>query len=264
MAFTRLVRLSCQPRLFLSSNLLRNRAVWSPIRFNSTDSSGPKDKHRDISLTAQVYPIDKDNISEQDVDNWLESVRKLKAGRGAAETETEIYLSELTNPEPYLEEKFEPTEEQKAHAEALKAKDLPLPFNPTLENFMNLIMRDGRKSKARKILSRAMYIVYLKTRKDPVAYVEDTLDRLGPLMATKVEKTGVAKNRIVPYPLNKRQRIRYAVVWILQGAEKKKSPDYSVRLAEEIMAAYEGKSSGFDRKAQMHKSAMAHRAYIRL
>lgn len=262
MVFSRLVRLTCHPRLLRSTNLLRSRSALLPIRFNS--SSGLKDKDKDISLTAQIYPVDKDSISEQDVDNWLESVRKLKSGRGAAETETEIYLSELTNPEPYLEEKFEPTEEQKSHAEALKTKKLPLPFNPILENFTNLIMRDGRKTKARKILSRAMYIVYLKTRKDPVTYVEDTLDRLGPLMATKVEKTGVAKNRVVPYPLNERQRIRYAVVWILQGAEKKKSPDYSVRLAEEIMAAYEGKSSGFDRKAQMHKSAMAHRAYIRL
>lgn len=239
------------------------RLMSSPIiRYNS--SSTKTSEKNDFSLAAQVFPLNKESITEGDVDEWLNAVQQLKGGKSHVESETEVYISQLAHPEPFLEEKFEPTEEQLAEVEAFANKRIPLPSNPTIDNFTNLIMRDGKKSKAQNILSRALYIVYLKTRKDPLVILEETLDKMAPLMATKVQKTGAAKNRTVPYPLKKRQRNRYPITWILEGATKKKSPDYSVRLAEEIISAYEGKSSGYDRKAQMHKSAMAHRAYIRL
>lgn len=231
----------------------------SIMRYNSTNSSTKS------SLTAQVFPLHKEHITENDVDEWLKAVKSMRAkGTGSAATEPEVFIAQLAQPEPFLEEKFEPTEEQLAEVEAFADKKVPLPKDPMIENFTNLIMRHGKKSKAHKILSRALYIVYLKTRKDPMEVLTETLDKLGPLMSTKVEKTGAAKNRTVPYPLNQRQRNRYAITWILEGAEKKKSSDYSVRLAEEILSAFEGKSSGYDRKAQMHKTAMAQRAYIRL
>lgn len=216
------------------------------------------------SLTAQVFPIDKETIGEADVDEWLDAVRQLRGGKSAADTDLEVYIQQLAHPEVFLTEAFEPTAEQLAQIDAFAATKIPLMTDPVIDNFTNLIMRHGKKLKAHKILSRALYIVYLKTRKDPVALLHETLDKLGPLMTSKVQKTGAAKSKTVPFPLNKRQRNRFAITWILEGAAKKKSPDYSVRLAEEIVAAFEGKLSGYDRKAQMHKAAIAHRAYIRL
>lgn len=236
------------------------------VRFNSKLAT-PGDKNVDtknISLTANVFPINKESITESDIDDWLAAVQQLKTGKVTPESEAEVYISQLSEPEPFLKEQFEPTEEQLAQVESYATKKIPLHTDPIIENFTNLIMRHGKKSKAETILSKALYIVYLKTRKDPIMILYETLDKLGPLMSTKVMKTGAAKNRIVPYPLNKRQRNRFAITWILEGADKKKSPDYSVRLAEEIISAHEGKSSGYDRKTQMHKSAMAHRAYIKL
>lgn len=233
----------------------------TPIRFNE-----PKvpSSERDISLTAKVFPLNKTSIGESDIDEWLDAVSQLKSGKLTPDTEPEVYLAQLAEPEPFLHEKFVPTQEQIQQAEVLVNKSIPIISDPVIDNFTNLIMRHGKKSKARKILSRALYIVYLKTRRDPLEILHETLDKLGPLMSTKVQKTGAAKNRTVPYPLNTRQRNRFAITWILQGADKKRSSDYSVRLAEEIISAFEGKSSGYDRKAQMHKAAMAHRAYIKL
>lgn len=226
-------------------------------RFNST---APKQ----ISVTAQVYPLEKDSITEADVDEWLAALETLKSGKQAPETETELYINQLAEPEQFLEEKFEPSEEQLAQVAQYANKSVPLPDDPVIENFTNLIMRDGKKARARKQLSRALYIVYLKTRQDPVKLLYETLDKLGPLFHTKVQKTGTAKSRTVPFPLDRRQRNRYAILWILEGSKKKKSLDFSVRLAEEIFSAWEGKSSGYDKKTQLHKSAIAHRAYIQL
>ncbi|KAK6203582.1 ribosomal protein S7 domain-containing protein [Scheffersomyces amazonensis] len=238
-------------------------AAPSFIRFKS-DSTIPITTEKDISLTAQIYPIDKETITEEDVDEWLGSLKTLKSGKSVPESPTEAYLSHLSNPAPFLKEKFEPTEEQLAEVEAYSNTSIPILTDPTVENLINLIMRHGKKAKAQKIVSRALYIIHLKIRKDPVEILKETLDKLGPLVTTKSFKTGTAKSRIVPIPLNRRQRNRLAITWILEGSSKKKSNDLAVRLAEEIISAYEGKSSGYDKKANMHKTAMQQRAYIQL
>lgn len=242
------------------------RAVWrrphlmTAVRLNSSVAQTQP------SLAAQIYPIEKDTITEDDVDEWLAAVKELKGGNHAAETATEIYLQQFTEPEVFLQEeqKFTPSEEQLGQIEAFASKKIPLQIDPLVDNITNLIMRHGRKSQASKTVARALYIVYLKTRKDPLEVLYETVDKLSPLMSTVTQKTGTAKNKVVPYPLNTRQRNRYAITWILEGAEKKKSKSFPVRLAEEIISAYEGKSSGYDKKAQMHKVAIAQRAYIQI
>lgn len=224
-------------------------------RFNSTSS---------ISLTAKLYPLEKNTVTEQDVDEWLKAIETLKAGNKAPETAAEVYLSQLLQPEDYLRQKYEPTAEQKEEVERYKNKPVPILQDPVVQNLTHLIMRDGKKTRAQTQVSKALYMVYLKLRQDPVQVLYETLDKLGPLFHTKVKLTGTAKSKTVPLPLNRRQRNRYAILWILEGAKKKKSSDFSVRLAEEIISAYEGKSSGYDKKLQLHKQAIAHRAYIEL
>lgn len=232
------------------------RCTIQSQRFNSTVPA------KEL-LTAQVFRPDKEHISEQDVDEWLSAVRTLREGKKAPESENELYLDEFLRPENYNKEEFVPTAEQLAELEAFKNEPVPTTFDPVVEHLVNMIMRHGKKSQARNMVSRAFYIVQLQTRQDPVRVFYDTLDRMGPLLDTRTEKTGFAKNRVVPFPLSKHRRDRKAIEWILQGTENKKSPSFSVRLAEEIINAYEGRSSGYEKKAQMHKSAIAQRAYVK-
>lgn len=244
-----------------------NSTVTPPLA--STESTTKKTPKRFVkvyqkpSLTAKVFPFNQESILEEDVDNWLSAIQRLKNGH-APETAAEIYIDELTRPAEYLQPDTELTEDQIAEQEKFQTTKIPLLSDPVVDNLTNLIMRHGKKSKARKIVSRALYIVFLKLRQDPVIVLRDTLESLAPLLDTKVLKTGTAKNKVVPFPLTQRKRYRYAILWILDAAEKKKSPDYSVRLAEEIIAAYEGKSSGYEKRVQMHKTAIAQRAYVRL
>ncbi|CAH6721778.1 37S ribosomal protein S7, mitochondrial [[Candida] jaroonii] len=214
-------------------------------------------------LINQVYPINKEEITEKDVDDWLLALKRLRDGH-SPDNETEVYIKELTETEDHLKQEFIPNEQQILEQEKFLTTQVPIETIPVVDQLVNLIMRDGKKSKARRIVSRALYIVYLRLRKDPVVVLKDTLEQLSPLLATKTEKTGTAKNRIVPYPLSEKQRYRYAFLWMLDSASKKKSSDYSVRLAEEIINSYEGKSSGYEKRAQMHKTATAQRAYVRL
>lgn len=234
-------------------------ATPSMVRFNSTSESQQKP-----SLLAEIYPVNKDTVTDEDLDKWVKAVQQLKRGKGIHETPEEIYLGQLAQPEQFLKKSFEPTIEQVEETQKYADKQIPLRSDPTVDNLTNLIMRHGKKAKAQKIVSRAFYIIQLKLRQDPIEVWKETLDKLGPLVNTKTMSTGVAKKKIVPIPLNEKQRNRFAIRWILEASNSKKSNDFAVRLAEEIINAYQGKSSGYDKKAQMHKQATQQRAYISL
>lgn len=242
-------------RLRLPSIASKASASLSFSRFNSTS--------KPYSLV-EILPLEKNTIEREDINEWLTAVKTLREGKKAPETEKEIYLNQLADPEPFLQEKFQPSDNQVAEVAKYTGEAVPLPADPVIDHFTNLILRDGKKARARKQLSRALYLVYLHSRQDPVKILYETLDKMGPLFHTKMQKTGTAKSKTVPFPLNRRQRNRYAILWILEGSKKRKSSDFSVRLAEELITAWEGKLAGYDRKAQMHKAAIAHRAYIQL
>lgn len=220
----------------------------------------------------KVEPKDANgSISDAEVDSWLEAIESLRS-----EFTDQQFLPETSLAGPgqskinIMEEALNAkktatvTEEQQAEWDALKAVPLPARKDEILQHVTNMIMRHGKKQRAEKALSRALYLVFCHTRQDPVQVLKKSLDDLAPLMVVKTFKTGVAKAAVIPVPLNARQRNRMAWKWIVEGANKRASSDFAVRLGEELISVFKGNSSGFDKRDQMHKTAIAHRAYIRL
>ncbi|SCU92986.1 LADA_0G00716g1_1 [Lachancea dasiensis] len=212
-----------------------------------------------------------EELSDQEVDSWLEAIDSLRSEFTEQQYMPESSLagpgqSKINLLEEALKAKkvFEPSEAQIAEWEALKLVPLPLRQDETVQHVTNMMMRHGKKQRAEKTLSRALYLVYCHTRQDPLKMLRKALDDLAPLMVVKTFKTGVAKAAVIPVPLNNRQRNRIAWKWISEGANKRSSSDLAVRLGEELISVFKGNSSGFDKRDQMHKTAIAHRAYIRL
>ncbi|CCK69879.1 mitochondrial 37S ribosomal protein uS7m KNAG_0D01270 [Huiozyma naganishii CBS 8797] len=229
-------------------------------RFQSTTTAAPEKE--ELST-----------LTDEEVDSWLHSINDLRAQfrrdgftpddfagtTGATESLTLAKEAQkLINPE------FKPTQEQIDEFEQLRGKPIPKRKDPILEHVTNMIMRHGKKQLAERTLSRALYIVFCKTRKDPVELLKKSLDDLAPLMIVKTFNTGVAKAAVIPVPLNQRQRHRIAWKWIMEGANGRVSSDFAVRLGEELVSVANGSSSGFDKRDQLHKTAIAHRSYIKL
>ncbi|CUS24773.1 LAQU0S19e01310g1_1 [Lachancea quebecensis] len=248
-------------RLPASRITLRHRELPVCVRFQS----GTVDQQRAAEKASE------DSLSDSEIKSWLEAIESLRS-----EFTEQPYLPESSLAGPgqskvnLLEEAlnakkaFEPSEEQKAEWEALKSVPLPARRDETLQHVTNMIMRHGKKQRAEKTLSRALYLVFCYTRQDPIHLLKKALDDLAPLMVVKTFKTGVAKAAVIPVPLNARQRNRIAWKWIMEGANKRVSSDFAVRLGEELISVFKGNSSGFDKRDQMHKTAIAHRAYIKL
>ncbi|CAI5759811.1 unnamed protein product [Candida verbasci] len=243
------------------------RSIISPtIRYNSTTTTAqPVKKVESNYFLTQIYPISETEITDKDLDSWIEAVKNLKQGKKIFDTKEEIYLNQIVNnSEEYLKKSFEPSLKQIEESKKYADKAIPLMNDPIVDNLVNLIMRHGKKNLARKVVNRAFFIIQMKLRKDPIEIFKETLDKLGPVVKTRSMSTGFAKKKIVPQPMTERQRNRFAITWILEASKSRKSNDFSVRLAEEIINAYMGKSSGYDKKAQMHKLATQQRAYIQL
>lgn len=104
---------------------------------------------------------------------------------------------------------------------------------------------------------------------NPVLYITIAIDSVAPLI--KINRiagaAGGGRALELPHPLAVRQRRRTAFMWILDVVEKKPSKgsgrkQFAHRLAEEIIAVVEGRSSVWDKRKVLHKLGTATRANV--
>jgi small subunit ribosomal protein S7 len=105
---------------------------------------------------------------------------------------------------------------------------------------------------------------------DPALYVQYAIDSVAPLVRIRGYKglAGGGKSLEVPFPIPVRQRRTTAFKWILDVVDKKPSRGsgramFPNRVAEEIVAVIEGRSSVWDKRALVHKQATAARANLK-
>lgn len=72
----------------------------------------------------------------------------------------------------------------------------------------------------------------------------------------------------IPVPLGLRQRRRQAFMWVLDAASKKKSRgsgrgQLAQRIAEELVAVVEGRSSIWEKRTGVHKIATTARSNLK-
>lgn len=99
---------------------------------------------------------------------------------------------------------------------------------------------------------------------DPVRYLTVVVDSVAPLFRIRQQKGIVGGGAAVqiPHPLNLRQRRRAAIKWIIDGSAKRRDPVFANRVAAEVVAVAEGRSSVWDKRDQQHKIGISGRANL--
>ncbi|KAI8903846.1 ribosomal protein S7 domain-containing protein [Gorgonomyces haynaldii] len=129
-----------------------------------------------------------------------------------------------------------------------------------VEQFTNLIMRDGKKQLALQQIQDMFLEIQKQTKQDPLQVFLSALDQVSPIVSTATVRKK-SKNLIAPQPLNERQRFRIGGVWMIEAANKaSKRVDFGTRLAHQVLQVFKGESSLFQTKEQMHKLALANRS----
>ncbi|KAJ1675054.1 hypothetical protein EV182_002025 [Spiromyces aspiralis] len=133
--------------------------------------------------------------------------------------------------------------------------------DPLLSQLVNTIMRDGKKTRAQRLINDALRDIRRLTNSDPYKVLADAIELASPLMTTRSAKKG-SKVIQVPKPLNLRQRRRRAILWILEACENRGERSMPLRLSGEIQAIINGNSQVLQKKQMLHKLVLANRANI--
>lgn len=127
--------------------------------------------------------------------------------------------------------------------------------SPTHARFINMLMKDGKKQTARRILSGAFDLLR-RSGHDPQKIFRAALDNARPVLEMKT----MSKMQ-VPYPLGPRRAEGQAMKWIISAARKRTSSGgMSAKLQQELLQAAEFKGAAVGRREAVHATAMANQA----
>ncbi len=126
--------------------------------------------------------------------------------------------------------------------------------------FVNIIMVDGKKNTAQKIIYDALDIVAEKTNDDPLKVFLTALDNARPRMAVKPRRIGGATYQ-VPLEVPKDKGTTMVLRWVKSFAQKKKGKPMKIKLAEELMFAFRREGAVIKKRDDTHKMADANKAF---
>jgi small subunit ribosomal protein S7 len=129
-----------------------------------------------------------------------------------------------------------------------------------LAKFVNMVMVDGKKSVAERIMYGALDIVTSKRSTDPMELLEQALDNVRPLVEVKSRRVGGATYQ-VPVEVRPVRRNALAMRWLIDASRKRSEKSMAARLAGELMDAAEQKGSAVKKKEDTHRMAEANKAF---
>ena len=132
--------------------------------------------------------------------------------------------------------------------------------NMVVGKFMNTLMYDGKKSAAEEIVYGAFDIIQQKTGKDPIIVFNEALDNVKPTVEVRSRRVGGATYQ-VPVEVRTDRSIALGMRWIVQAARGRGEKGMMLRLAGELMDAYETKGSAVKKREDTHKMAKANQAF---
>ncbi|MCH8134989.1 MAG: 30S ribosomal protein S7 [Proteobacteria bacterium] len=132
-----------------------------------------------------------------------------------------------------------------------------------LAKFMNMIMNDGKKSVAERIIYGALDRISEKeTNADDKALelLETALENVKPAVEVKSRRVGGATYQ-VPVEVRHTRRQTLAMRWIIDAARKRSEKSMAHRLAHELLDAAENRGAAVKKKEDTHRMAEANKAF---
>ncbi|MCP3428128.1 MULTISPECIES: 30S ribosomal protein S7 [Alteromonadaceae] len=129
-----------------------------------------------------------------------------------------------------------------------------------LAKFMNVVMLDGKKSTAEKIVYGALDIVAEKTSKPHLDVFEDALENIRPTVEVKSRRVGGSTYQ-VPVEVRPVRRNALGMRWLVEASRKRGEKSMAQRLAAEMLDASENKGSAVKKREDVHRMAEANKAF---
>jgi small subunit ribosomal protein S7 len=132
--------------------------------------------------------------------------------------------------------------------------------NRLVQQLINKVMSDGKKSLAERIVYDALAIVGERSGEDPVETLEAAVKSLTPVLEVRSRRVGGATYQ-VPVEVPARRARTLAVRWLVQFARARREYSMAERLASEILDANQQQGSAWKRKDDIYRMAQANKAF---
>jgi small subunit ribosomal protein S7 len=136
----------------------------------------------------------------------------------------------------------------------------PIYNSKVITKFINVIMLDGKKSVAQKIMYGAIANLDKKSDGKGIEVFEKAIENVKPLLEVRSRRVGGATYQ-VPTEVRAVRRQTLALRWLIDMARKRNERTMVDRLANEIFDASNEKGNSFKRKEDMHRMAEANKAF---
>jgi len=130
----------------------------------------------------------------------------------------------------------------------------------TVAQFINKVMKRGKKTIAQKIVYGAFDIIKEKIKKEPLEIFRQALENASPLLEVKPKRIGGATYQ-VPMEVRGERKLALATRWILEGARNKKGKPMAEKLADELIGCSKNEGSAIKKKQDTHRMAEANKAF---
>ena len=130
-----------------------------------------------------------------------------------------------------------------------------------LSRFINIVMNDGKKSTAEKIVYGALDIASSRLKiKNPIDLFKTALNNVKPGIEVRSRRVGGATYQ-VPVEVKSKRAQALAIRWLVESARKRKDKHMSDKISNELYDAYEKKGSAVKKREDVHKMAESNKAF---
>ena len=136
----------------------------------------------------------------------------------------------------------------------------PVHSSRLVQQVINKVMIDGKKSSAERIVYDALQILSRRTSDDPVESLEKALRELTPVLEVRSRRVGGATYQ-VPVEVPGRRAQTLAVRWLIQFARARREKTMAERLAGELNDAASQQGGAYKRKDDIYRMAQANKAF---
>jgi small subunit ribosomal protein S7 len=127
--------------------------------------------------------------------------------------------------------------------------------------FINCLMHSGKKSVAQDVFYSALDVIKEKLpEKDPIEVFTTAVENVKPYIEVRSRRVGGAAYQ-VPMQVNRNRQQSLSIRWILGATREKKGRPMYLKLAEELMAAYNKEGAAYTKRENVHRMADANKAF---
>jgi small subunit ribosomal protein S7 len=146
----------------------------------------------------------------------------------------------------------------------------PVPKRPVLPDpkfgekhvtrFINVMMRDGKKNVAERILYGALEMIGEKTGGDPIEIFKEAVENARPSVEVRSRRVGGSTYQ-VPMEVRPERQAALGMRWIVSAARNRNEYTMAERLTNELLDASNRRGNAVRKKEDMHRMAEANRAF---